>query len=308
MISIRNLSKSYGSVPAVEGISLEVPRAQILGLLGPNGAGKSTTLRIITGYLKPTSGEVLVKGRDAASDPLGVKSLIGYLPESAPLYGEMLVFDYLDYIAGLRGLEGEKKLPEIRRLGRLCGIFPVMHKPINALSKGYRQRVGLAQAMMNDPEILILDEPTSGLDPNQILEIRRIIREIGKQKTIIFSTHILSEAEAVCDRVVIINKGRIAADGPADSLQSSLKAEQTLHLCLKAKTAEEVERALKPIPGVLSFEASASGDLFRARIQSASDIREELYRCIRAQDWILLEFSQEKKSLETIFAELTQGE
>ena len=206
MIEIIDLEKNYGSTKAVKGINLTINSGEVLGILGPNGAGKSTTLRILTGYLKPTTGTIIVKGLDVRDNELEVKKIIGYLPESAPLYSDMLVYDYLDYIANLRGIDKVDILPRLKELAALCGIKDVMHKSINSLSKGYKQRVGLAQAMIADPEILVLDEPTTGLDPNQIVEIRHIIKEIGKKKTVIFSTHILSEAEATCDRIVIIKQ------------------------------------------------------------------------------------------------------
>ncbi|MCP4720858.1 MAG: ATP-binding cassette domain-containing protein, partial [Desulfobacteraceae bacterium] len=207
MIHVENLTKNYSDLCAVDQINLHIKKGEILGLLGPNGAGKTTTLRMLTGFFLPTSGNIRVKDFSILEDSLEIKKLIGYLPESAPLYHSMLVYDYLDYVANIRGLDKEKKRSRLRELVDLCGLDDIMHKTIAELSKGLKQRVGLAHAMMNDPEILILDEPTSGLDPNQIREIREIVREIGKEKTVILSTHILSEAEATCDRVVIINKG-----------------------------------------------------------------------------------------------------
>ncbi len=218
MIKIENLTKYYGEFCAVDGISFEIKKGEILGFLGPNGAGKTTTYRILTGYLQATSGTIKVKDYDIHDHPLEIKKLIGYLPESAPIYHEMLVYDYLNYVADIRGVPAEEKLSHIKELAELCSLNEVMHKTINELSKGYRQRVGIAHALMGDPEILVLDEPTSGLDPNQIAETRDIIKRIGKEKTIIFSTHILSEAEATCDRVVIIDKGRLAADYTIDEL------------------------------------------------------------------------------------------
>jgi len=308
MISIRHLTKTYGPTLAVDDLSVEIPRGQILGLLGPNGAGKSTTLRILTGYLRPTSGTVLVKDIDVAADPLKVKSLMGYLPESAPLYDEMLVYDYLDYIADLRGISGEAKLPRLKKLSDLCGIRGVMHKSISTLSKGYRQRVGLALALMNDPEILVLDEPTSGLDPNQIAEIRGIIREIGREKTVIFSTHILSEAEATCDRVVIINRGKIAADGSAAILQASLEAERTLSILLKGAGPQEILGQFRGMEGILSSRSNDEEGFTRLELQCSGDLREPVYRRLRSTDWTVLEFLQQKKSLENVFRELTREE
>ncbi len=223
MIKIENLTKYYGELKAVDSVSFEIQKGEILGLLGPNGAGKTTIYRILTGYLSPTSGSIKVKDFNINDDLIEIKKLIGYLPEAAPIYQDMLVFDYLNYIADIRGVGKDKKLAHLRELADLCNLNEVMHFSINELSKGYRQRVGIAHALMGDPEILVLDEPTAGLDPNQIVETRDIIRRIGKEKTIVFSTHILSEAEATCDRVVIINRGKIVADNTVDGLRKSLK-------------------------------------------------------------------------------------
>ncbi len=225
MIKIENLTKYYGELKAVDSVSFEIQKGEILGLLGPNGAGKTTIYRILTGYLSPTSGSIEVKNFNIYDDLIEIKKLIGYLPEAAPIYQDMLVFDYLNYIADIRRVEKEKKMSHLRNLADLCSLNEVMHFSINELSKGYRQRVGIAHALMGDPEILVLDEPTSGLDPNQIVETRDIIRRIGKEKTIVFSTHILSEAEATCDRVVIINRGKIVADDTVEDLRKSLKLE-----------------------------------------------------------------------------------
>jgi len=223
MIEIKDLTKYYGDLCAVDHVSFDIRKGEILGLLGPNGAGKTTIYRILTGYLRPTSGDIRVKDFDIHVHRTEIKRLIGYLPEAAPIYHEMLVYDYLDFVADIRGVESARKLDHIRHLADLCSLRQVMHMTISELSKGYRQRVGIAHALMGDPEILVLDEPTSGLDPNQIVETREIIRRIGKEKTIIFSTHILSEAEATCDRMLIIDQGRIVADDTLDNLRKELK-------------------------------------------------------------------------------------
>ncbi len=225
MIKIENLTKYYGDLKAVDSVSFEIQKGEILGLLGPNGAGKTTIYRILTGYLSPTSGSIKVKDFNIQNNLIEIKKLIGYLPEAAPIYQDMLVFDYLNYVADIRGVDKEKKLAHLRELADLCSLNEVMHFSINELSKGYRQRVGIAHALMGDPEILVLDEPTAGLDPNQIVETRDIIRRIGKEKTIVFSTHILSEAEATCDRVVIIDRGKKVADDTVENLRKSLKLE-----------------------------------------------------------------------------------
>jgi ABC-2 type transport system ATP-binding protein len=223
MIAIQDLTKYYGDLCAVDHVSFDIRKGEILGLLGPNGAGKTTIYRILTGYLKPTSGDIQVKEFNINEHLTEIKKLIGYLPEAAPIYHEMLVYDYLDFVADIRGVEPARKIASIRDLADLCSLNQVMHKTISELSKGYRQRVGIAHALMGDPEILVLDEPTSGLDPNQIVETRDIIRRIGKEKTIIFSTHILSEAEATCDRLVIIDQGRKVADDTLENLRKELK-------------------------------------------------------------------------------------
>lgn len=225
MIKIEHLTKYYGDLCAVDDVSFEINKGEILGLLGPNGAGKTTIYRILTGYLTPTAGTIKVKDYNIIDHLLEIKNLIGYLPENAPIYHDMLVYDYLNYVADIRGVEKDKKMPHLKELADLCSLNEVMHKTVDELSKGYRQRVGIAHALMGDPEILVLDEPTSGLDPNQISETRDIIRRIGKQKTIIFSTHILSEAEATCDRMVIINRGKIVANDQLSNLRKSLNEE-----------------------------------------------------------------------------------
>ena len=239
MIKLENLTKYYGDLCALDKISFEVTKGEILGFLGPNAAGKTTTYRILTGYLQPTSGNITVKNYNIYDHQLEIKKLIGYLPEAAPIYHDMLVFDYLNYVADIRGVEKNKKLPHISELANLCSLNEVMHYAINELSKGYRQRVGIAHALMGDPEILVLDEPTSGLDPNQIIETRDIIKRIGKEKTIIFSTHILSEAEATCDRIVIINQGRIAANDTLENLRKNLNTTSFEDIFRKLTKGEE---------------------------------------------------------------------
>ncbi|HHP7234487.1 MAG TPA: ABC transporter ATP-binding protein [Desulfobacterales bacterium] len=309
MIQVENLTKYYGDVCAVSQINIDIPGGEILGLLGPNGAGKTTTLRMLTGFLKPTSGTVRVKEYRIEDHALEIKKILGYLPESAPLYHEMLVFDYLQYVAGIREIPRPQRLARIRRLADLCGLNEVMHKPIAELSKGYRQRVGLGHAMMNDPEILILDEPTSGLDPNQIVEIRDIIREIGREKTVILSTHILSEAEATCDRVVIINQGKIVADGNLDTLKQSAGDTSLVHMALTNATFEDVETRLGGVDGVREVLRVSEQD-GHLRLQLATpvdrDLRPQIYDAVKQTDWILLEMRQETQTLETIFRELTR--
>lgn len=309
MIQVENLTKYYGDVCAVSQINIDIPGGEILGLLGPNGAGKTTTLRMLTGFLKPTSGTVRVKEYRIEDQALEIKKILGYLPESAPLYHEMLVYDYLQYVAGIREIPSSQRLARIRRLADLCGLNEVMHKPIAELSKGYRQRVGLGHAMMNDPEILILDEPTSGLDPNQIVEIRDIIREIGREKTVILSTHILSEAEATCDRVVIINQGKIVADGNLETLKQSAGDTALVHMALTNASFKDVETRLGGVDGVREVLRVSEQD-GHLRLQLATpvdrDLRPQIYDAVKQTDWILLEMRQETQTLETIFRELTR--
>ena len=308
MISIRNLTKYYGETRAVDDLSLEVQPGEILGLLGPKRAGKTTTMRVLTGYLRPTSGSVRVKEIDVTREPLEAKKLMGYLPEAAPLYPEMLVYDYLSYVAAVRGIAGAARHSRITAIADLCALREVMHRPISELSKGYLQRVGLAHAMMADPEILILDEPTSGLDPNQIVEIRSIIKEIGKRKTVIFSTHILTEAEATCDRIVIINRGRIVADGTTEGLRSQGEGEAVIRLSVAGATPEELRRLLAGVGGVQDALVTGSTDdgAVVAEVRAAADLRREIYRAVRSTEWDLLELRQEKQSLEAIFRTLTK--
>lgn len=311
MIEMSGLTKYYGELCALDHINLTIEKGKILGLLGPNGAGKTTALRIITGYLRPTSGNVTAKGLSIERDSLAIKRMIGYLPESAPLYHDMLVYDYLHYVADIHGLGDNGKNRRIRELADICGLREVMHRSISELSKGYKQRVGLAHAMMSDPEILILDEPTSGLDPNQIVEIREIIKKIGSEKTVILSTHILSEVEATCDRVVIINKGKIVADGSTLDLKKESRSEYSLNISLRGGETEAVQGVLSPLEGVSEVRQTGADNgtrSFRLLCHTAEDIREQVYRKIKEQDWVLLEFSQEMKSFEKIFRELTREE
>ncbi|MBW2609206.1 MAG: ATP-binding cassette domain-containing protein [Deltaproteobacteria bacterium] len=311
MIHVESLTKYYHDLCAVDQINFDIQKGEIVGLLGPNGAGKTTTLRMLTGFLRPTSGSIRVKDYDIDKYPLEIKKLIGYLPESAPLYHDMLVYDYLNYVADIRELDGGRKKSRIHQLADLCGINEIMHQPIGVCSKGYKQRVGLAHAMMNDPEILILDEPTAGLDPNQIAEIREIIRRIGKEKTIIISTHILSEAEAACNRVIIINQGKIVADGGIETLRQSAGGEYLINISLKNAGFEAAESELRSIDGInrVNKVVGEEGEEIlhlRLTCRSSADLREEIYQRVKPTDWILLELHQETQSLEKVFQELTK--
>ena len=239
MVRVEGLIKRYGPVQALRGVSFTVDRGEVVGLLGPNGAGKTTTMRILTGYLPATAGRALVDEVDVAADPLSVKRMVGYLPEFAPLYAEMLVHDYLHYAGTVRGMRKRDRQRRIGELVPLCGLTEVIHRPFRELSRGYKQRVGLAHAMIGDPDLLVLDEPTAGLDPNQIAEIRSIIRAAGERKAIIFSTHILSEAESTCDRVVIIDRGTVVADGTAAELTGGRSLEERFRELTTADSEQE---------------------------------------------------------------------
>jgi len=311
MIHAEGLTKDYGNLRAVDGITFDISRGEVLGLLGPNGAGKTTTLRMITGYLAPTSGSIRIGGRSIEEDLLEIKKTMGYLPESAPLYKDMLVYDYLVYAAEIRGLEKDRRMGRLKELAGLCGIGDIMHRTVGELSRGLKQRVGIAYAMISDPEILILDEPTAGLDPNQIAEIRQIIREIGKKKTVILSTHILSEAEATCDRIMIIDRGRIVADDATDALKQSAAGRVVIHLGFRETgDADEVMALLGTVEGVEKIEKADGGEPgtshFRLYGDPASDVRDRVYDKIRATGWRLTEFYREKRTLEAIFRELTR--
>jgi ABC-2 type transport system ATP-binding protein len=237
-IEVRDLTKYYGDFQALRGISFDVHRGEIVGFLGPNGAGKSTTMKILTCYMAATTGTAKVMNIDVTQDSIGVRARIGYLPESVPLYDQMVVFDYLDHLAELRGVPSSKREAAVTHAVEVCGLGPVVAKKIDELSKGYRQRVGLAQALVHSPDVLILDEPTSGLDPNQIVDIRELIRSIGKEKTVLLSTHILQEIEALCDRVILINGGTVVADGNFDELYAAYPAaERNLEKLFRLLTA-----------------------------------------------------------------------
>ncbi len=310
MIHVEGLTKYYDEFCAVDHIDLDIKGGEIVGLLGPNGAGKTTTLRMLTGYFQPSAGDIRVKEHSIHQDSLAIKRLIGYLPESAPLYKGMLVYDYLEHVARIRGLDGAAMAQRLFELADMCGLRGIMHKTIDTLSKGLKQRVGLAHAMMSDPEILVLDEPTSGLDPNQIVEIREIIRKIGEQKTVILSTHILSEAEATCDRIVIINKGRIVADGSTQELTSGKDRQGRVQLGFMGASTEAVVDRLKGVPGVSAVtpQTEEAPGLTRVQVlcQPGVDARPEIYQAVKATDWVLVEMNQEAQTLETIFRELTR--
>lgn len=305
-VKIENLSKRYGSQKAVDQISFGVKTGEILGFLGPNGAGKSTTMKMITGYLGIGEGDVFIGEKSVKQSGDEIKKHIGYLPENNPLYLDMPVIDYLNFCAALQGVEKVKISDRAKRMIRVCGLNAEKHKKIGELSKGYRQRVGLAQAMIHDPEILILDEPTTGLDPNQIVEIRKLIRELGKEKTVILSTHILPEVEATCDRILIINKGKIVADGTAENLRKQATGQEIFKVRIEDATAEEILHELRRIKNIDLVEL-VDKSLNRFEVQSrsgASSKREVFHLCVQ-KNWVLSELIPIETRLEDIFRNLT---
>lgn len=306
-IVVENLTKKYGSQRAVDNISFEVNTGEILGFLGPNGAGKTTTMKIITCFMAPNEGDVKVNGISIHDNPDLIKTKIGYLPEHNPLYHDMQIFDYLKFVAELQGVPKEKVPERIAEMIKVCGLNAEKHKKIGELSKGYRQRVGLAQAMIHDPEILILDEPTTGLDPNQIVEIRKLIRELGKAKTVILSTHILPEVEATCDRILIINNGKIVANGSADTLRKQAHGEEVLRVKIEdAPGKDQVVEALRTISTVALVDPVKETEnmyLINSRANESSK-RNIFDLCVRNK-WVLTELTPLETKLEDIFRELT---
>ncbi|WP_375417439.1 gliding motility-associated ABC transporter ATP-binding subunit GldA [uncultured Hymenobacter sp.] len=302
MVEVQNLTKLFGTQAAVDAISFAVGKGEILGFLGPNGAGKSTTMKIATGYLPPSLGTVVVAGHDVQQAPLDVRRNVGYLPEHNPLYLDMYVHEYLEFIGAVHGLRGPALRQRVSQLVARVGLSREQNKQIGALSKGYRQRVGLAQALLHDPAVLILDEPTTGLDPNQIQEIRQLIRELGEDKTVIFSTHILPEVTALCSRAVIISRGRLVADAPVSELAARAAGETVIRA--EFETAID-STPLLALPGVRGV-GMESGFLYRISADPGRDLRGDISRLAAQQGWVLLGLRQEQQSLEAIFGELTK--
>jgi len=305
MIEAHNLVRRYGGFTAVDDVSFAVDEGEIVGMLGPNGAGKTTAIRMITGFLPPSEGRVTVGGLDLFSDPVSAKRQIGYLPENVALYPEMRVSEYLDYRARLEGLgRGEAAAARQSAVER-CLLGDVEDQVIGTLSKGYRQRVGLATAILHEPEVLVLDEPTVGLDPKQIIAIRDLVRELGRERTLLLSTHILPEVELLCDRVMIIDQGRIVASGTPEDLREQWLGSVVLRVGLKDAPADTAD-VLGGLPGVsaVSRDAKTPGH-FRLECRQGSDLRETVFRAAVSRDWVLLELVEERVSLEQIFMRLT---
>ena len=297
---VENLTKIYGDQHAVDNISFSVHKGEILGFLGPNGAGKSTTMKIATCYIPPSSGTVKVCGFDVEKDPMAVRKKIGYLPENNPLYTDMYIREYLGFMGSLYGMKGLFLQKRIDEMIEITGLVQERKKKVGQLSKGYRQRVGLAQALIHDPEILILDEPTTGLDPNQIVDIRNLIKEVGKEKTIIFSTHIMQEVQSICDRVIIINSGKIVADNHVSVL--SKQQNQNIKILLEF-TGDIRTEEVQNIPSVIKVNRISEN---KVEILSSNDIRSEIFKLFSVKGWILLEIKLEETSMEKIFQELTK--
>ena len=306
-IVVENLTKLYGEQKAVDNISFEVKPGEVVGFLGPNGAGKSTTMRMITCYMAPTSGKIFLEGFEVDKNPLEIKKKIGYLPENNPLYLDMAIIDYLRFCAEIQGMNGGRVSERIHKMVDLCGLNPERHKKIGELSKGYRQRVGLAQAMIHDPDVLVLDEPTSGLDPNQIVEIRRLIKELGREKTVILSSHILSEVEATCDRILIINKGKIVADGSSDTLRQQAQGQQLVKVQIEAPKGSEVRKKLLALSSVEKVNDLKDGaDQYMVQSKPELSSRREIFDLCVKNKWYLMEMTGIETRLEDVFREVTR--
>ena len=310
MITVENLTKRFGETVAVNNVSFEVSQGEILGFLGPNGAGKTTTMKILTCYMEQDSGKIKVGDLDTRTDSLAVRRKIGYLPENTPLYMDMGVVDYLLFVARLHRIPKEKRLRRVREMVEVCSLQREIKKDIGELSKGYRQRVGLAQAMIHDPEILVLDEPTTGLDPNQIIEIRDLIKRIGKEKTVLLSTHILPEVTATCNRAIIIHNGRIVADGPTEELIERSRGRGIFYVSMKGPS-EEVESRLQELVSIDTVKPMEGEDgtaRFEVIAPRDKNPSEDIFNLAVKNNWVMTELYREKASLESVFRELTSGD
>ncbi len=306
MIEVRNLTKHFGSTAAVDGVSFDIKNGEILGFLGPNGAGKTTTMRVITCYLPPSGGTVEVDGVDVRTGSLAIRTRIGYLPESAPLYADMNVVDYLLFVAEVRLIPSGERRRAVRHAIDVCGLGEVLSKNVGQLSSGYRQRVGLAQAIVHDPPILILDEPTRGLDPNQIVQIRGLIKELGRQKTVVLSTHILSEVQAMCDRVLIIDRGKIKFDGSKQDLSYGVSGKERVYVELQASGDPVVQlRGLADVEAVNVVWRDEGVVCLHIDAPRGRDVRALIFGAAVQHGWTLLEMRRETVSLEDVFRQLT---
>ena len=307
MIKVTKLSKNYGSVKAVQSISFELKDGEIVGFLGANGAGKTTTLKMITGYLVPTGGSIKVNDMDIIDDIHDIQKQIGYLPELNPLYTEMRVYEYLEFLAGIRKITGKLFKEAFARVVEQCGLKGVVHKSISDCSKGYKQRIGLAAAMIHDPKILILDEPVTGLDPNQIVEIRRLIKSLGKEKLVFMSSHILQEIQATVDRIIIINNGKIVANGTSDELMGDFMGNVLLNMEVKGASAESIEHIQAKLPSVKYISLNESNGIQSVQFEYGKDKdpREDLFKYAVKNKWSILKMNPKTTNLEDIFRDLT---
>ncbi|MFB6273741.1 MAG: ATP-binding cassette domain-containing protein [Salinibacter sp.] len=303
-ITASNLTKVYGDQKAVDDVSFEMNTGEVLGFLGPNGAGKTTTMRILTCYLDPTAGTATLDGYDIHEHPEEIRHRIGYLPEDTPLYTDMPLIEYLRHSAELQSVPEAKIEPRIQEMMDVCGLGPERHKRIGELSKGFQQRVGLAQALLHDPPVLILDEPTTGLDPNQIAEIRELIKEIGKEKTVMLSSHILKEVEMTCDRILIIDQGQIVADGPTEELREQFMGGTRLRVAVDAPGDADVDGAFQEIDGVTSVQR-ANGT-YELAADGNADPAANVFHLCADRGWVLTELTPIESSLEDVFRELTE--
>ncbi|MFC2100246.1 ATP-binding cassette domain-containing protein [Bacteroidota bacterium] len=307
-IKVENFTKKYGAQKAVDNISFEVKTGEVLGFLGPNGAGKTTTMKAITSFFAPTEGVIKIGEISVMDDPDKIKKHIGYLPENNPLYTEMAVIDYLVFVAELHEIEKSMIKDRISDMVRICGLEGEKHKKIGELSKGYRQRVGLAQALIHNPEVLVLDEPTAGLDPNQIIEIRDLIRQIGKEKTVILSSHILAEVEATCDRILIIHKGKIVADGSSDQLRKQAQGREILKVAIEDGDINEIFVHLQKLDsvGLVDFISKSSG-IFEVQSKPELSSKKAIFKMCVDNNWSLTELTPTETKLEDVFRELTMN-
>jgi len=310
MNHVENLSKNYGNIKAVKSINFDIGDGEIVGFLGPNGAGKSTTIKVLTGFLAPTSGSVSINGMNILENELEIQKCIGYLPELNPLYTEMIVYDYLQFIASVRNIKGKQFSQALGRVIEQCGLKGILHRHIGNCSKGYKQRIGLAASMIHDPKILVLDEPVSGLDPNQIVEIRELIKGLGREKLVLMSSHILQEIQATVDRIIILNNGKIVADGTSENLISDSKAKTTLNMEIVNATKESVEEMKAVVPSVNLVEFSDEGESSKVQLEypPENDPRKDIFSYGVEKGWVILEMATTKSNLEDIFRNLTVTE
>ncbi|MBN2522963.1 MAG: ATP-binding cassette domain-containing protein [Bacteroidales bacterium] len=307
-ILVENVSKSFGTQKAVDDVSFRVRTGEIVGFLGPNGAGKTTTMRAIACFLEPNRGDIKVGDFSIYENPEEIKKVIGYLPESNPLYQEMPVIDYLRFIAELHGIVKDRIPARILEMVEVCGLEGQKHKKIRELSKGYKQRVGLAQSLIHDPQVLILDEPTAGLDPNQIIEIRELIRKIGREKTVLLSSHILAEVEATCDRILIINNGKIVADGTSKDLRNKAQNKEIIRITIEEGEKNAIYKALQSIDTAEMVDIlSQSGNTFEMHSKPGTSSRRSVFELCVKKGWILTELTPTETKLEDVFRELTMN-